>query len=94
MGEHAEREIARGLREGSAESWRALYDAFAAGKPSPLAEPAIQYADYAVWQRDWLQGAVLEKLLKYWKRQLDGVEILQLPTDRKRPTTPMYHGAR
>jgi amino acid adenylation domain-containing protein len=71
-----------------------LYDAFAAGQPSPLAEPAIQYADYAVWQRDWLQGAVLEKLLEYWKRQLNGARILQLPADRKRPATPMYHGAR
>jgi hypothetical protein len=45
-----------------------LYDAFEKGKPSPLPEPAIQYADFAVWQRDWLQGAVLEKQLDYWRQ--------------------------
>jgi hypothetical protein len=48
----------------------ALYGAFAAGRPSPLAEPAFQYADFSDWQREYLQGARLEELLRFWKRQL------------------------
>lgn len=64
----------------------ALYAAFAQGQPSPLPELPIQYADFAVWQRTWLQGAVLEKQLAYWKSQLAGApELLQLPTDFPRP---------
>lgn len=51
----------------------ALYDAFSQGKPSPLPELPIQYADFAIWQRGWLQGEVLEEQLPYWKKQLDGV---------------------
>jgi len=47
-----------------------LYEAFSAGKPSPLPELPIQYADYAAWQRQWLQGAVLEAQLDYWRKQL------------------------
>lgn len=50
--------------------WASLYDAFAAGKPSPLGELPVQYADYAVWQREWLQGTVLDEQLDYWRRQL------------------------
>jgi amino acid adenylation domain-containing protein len=50
--------------------WVTLYNAFAAGKPSPLNELPVQYADYAVWQREWLQGAVLDEQLEYWRRQL------------------------
>src|SRR5262245_33774637 len=56
--------------------WRelaALYDAFSEGRPSPLSELPLQYADYAVWQREWLQGAILEKQLAYWKEHLAGV---------------------
>src|SRR5690349_17618949 len=48
----------------------ALYEAFVAGRPSPLPEPSIQYADFAIWPRQWLQGEVLESQLAYWKRQL------------------------
>jgi non-ribosomal peptide synthetase component F/ubiquinone/menaquinone biosynthesis C-methylase UbiE len=70
-----------------------LYEALAAGQPSPLAEPTIQYADYAVWQRKWLQGAVLENQIEYWKQQLAGVESLQLPTDRPRPPAQTFNGA-
>jgi non-ribosomal peptide synthetase component F/alpha-ketoglutarate-dependent taurine dioxygenase/acyl carrier protein len=51
----------------------ALYEAFSAGKPSPLPELTIQYADFASWQRQWLQGEVLERLLSYWQKQLAGV---------------------
>ncbi|MGH7930764.1 MAG: condensation domain-containing protein, partial [Candidatus Binatia bacterium] len=68
--------------------WReltVLYRAFASGGASPLPELPIQYADYAVWQRDWLQGELLERQLSYWKKQLHGIGAQQLPTDRPRP---------
>ncbi|HTN83814.1 MAG TPA: condensation domain-containing protein, partial [Sorangium sp.] len=64
----------------------ALYEAFSRGLPSPLPELPIQYADYAVWQRAWLSGEVLEAQLAYWKKQLSGAPpALELPTDRPRP---------
>jgi len=72
----------------------ALYEAFSEGKPSPLAELPIQYADFAVWQRQWLQGEALEGQLSYWKRQLDDLPALQLPTDRPRPPVQTHRGAR
>jgi amino acid adenylation domain-containing protein len=73
----------------------ALYGALAAGKPSPLPELPLQYADYAVWQRRWLQGEVLQRHLDYWKRQLGGeLPVLQLPTDRPRPAVQTYRGAK
>ena len=72
----------------------ALYEAFAAGRPSPLPELPIQYADFAVWQQQWLSGEVLEKQLGYWKRQLAGAPPeLSLPTDRPRPPVQTYRGA-
>ena len=71
----------------------ALYESFAAGRPSPLPEPAIQYADFAVWQREWMQGEVLERHLAYWRRQLAGLTPLQIPTDRPRPAVPTFNGA-
>jgi NRPS condensation-like uncharacterized protein len=58
-----------------------LYQAFCAGVSSPLGELPIQYADYAVWQRKWLQGEVLEEQLKYWKKQLEYVPELELPAN-------------
>lgn len=57
-----------------------LYQSYCQGLPSPFADLAIQYADYAVWQREWLQGEVLEEHLQYWRRQLNAVSALQLPT--------------
>ncbi len=72
----------------------ALYRAFAAGEPSPLPELPVQYADYAVWQRKLLQGKVLETQLAYWKKQLDHLPILQLPTDRPRPAVQTVRGAK
>ncbi|HEX2271005.1 MAG TPA: condensation domain-containing protein [Pyrinomonadaceae bacterium] len=73
----------------------ALYEAFSKAEPSPLAELPIQYADYASWQRQFLQGEVLEKQLSYWKNQLAGAPpLLNLPTDRPRPSVPSYRGAR
>ncbi|WP_139253735.1 non-ribosomal peptide synthetase [Hydrococcus rivularis] len=72
----------------------ALYSAFCTGKPSPLLELPIQYADYALWQRDWLQGEVLEKQLNYWQQQLRGeLPLLNLPTDRSRSPDRSYQGA-
>jgi acyl carrier protein len=59
-----------------------LYEAFRTGKPSPLSELSIQYADFSVWQRQWLQGEVLEKQIEYWNKQLAGIsDVHNLPTD-------------
>jgi amino acid adenylation domain-containing protein len=70
-----------------------LYEHFSSGKPSPLSELPIQYADFAVWQRQWLQGEVLEEQMAYWKRQLaDAPAVLELPTDRPRPAVQTYAG--
>ena len=63
----------------------ALYDAYRDGKPSPLPEPTIQYADYAAWQRTWLQGDAIRAQLDYWTDRLAGLPTLELPTDRPRP---------
>ncbi len=72
----------------------ALYQAFNAGLPSPLAELPIQYADFAAWQRRWLQGETLDIQLAYWKRKLGGDRAaLQLPTDRPRPAVQRFRGA-
>ncbi|MEO5729910.1 MAG: amino acid adenylation domain-containing protein, partial [Byssovorax sp.] len=72
----------------------ALYDAFRAGKPSPLPELPIQYADYAIWQRRWLDGGALARQLAYWKNQLAGAPpMLSLPTDRPRPPLQSHRGS-
>ena len=72
----------------------ALYDAFTHGRPSPLAPLAVQYADFAAWQREWLRGEVLDQQLEYWKKQLSGAgEQIELPTDRPGPAVPTYEGA-
>lgn len=71
-----------------------LYDAFFNGRPSPLSELPVQYADYALWQREWLRGDVSERQLEYWKQQLQGIPaILALPTDRPRPLVSNHVGA-
>ena len=73
----------------------ALYTAFAAGRPSPLADLPIQYADYAAWQRGWLQGEVLERQLAFWRRTLaDAPAVLELPPDRPRPAVQTFRGDR
>ncbi|MBZ5490381.1 MAG: non-ribosomal peptide synthase/polyketide synthase [Acidobacteriia bacterium] len=69
-----------------------LYDAFSRGDSSPLAPLQVQYADFAEWQREWLQGELLEKQTAYWKAQLAGVEPLNLPTDRPHPAKPVFTG--
>ena len=71
-----------------------LYQAFAQGRPAPLGELPLQYADYASWQRAFLQGDVLEGQIEYWKEQLKGpLPVLQLPTDRPRPAQRSIRGA-
>jgi natural product biosynthesis luciferase-like monooxygenase protein/FkbM family methyltransferase len=71
-----------------------LYTSFLAGQPSSLPELPIQYADFAIWQRQWLQGDVLEQLLAYWRAQLGGeLPNLDLPTDRPRPAIQTFRGA-
>jgi hypothetical protein len=70
-----------------------LYQAFTAGQPSPLGEPALQYADYALWQRQWLTSQPMQGQLGHWKRQLAGVQVLELPTDRPRPPIQSFQGA-
>src|SRR5579872_3589898 len=69
-----------------------LYEGYVSGKEVDLGELAIQYGDFAEWQREWLQGEVLEEQLKYWREQLEGMEMLQLPTDRVRPAEQSYRG--
>jgi hypothetical protein len=71
-----------------------LYEAAAAGGPPPLPELPVQYADYSVWQRQWLQGEVLERELAYWRSRLAGSPpLLPLPTDRPRPAVQTWRGA-
>ncbi len=69
-----------------------LYAAEVQGRPSPLHALPIQYADYAVWQRGWLQGELLDRELAYWRAALAGVPPLQLPTDRPRPAVQSFRG--
>ncbi|WP_437832128.1 amino acid adenylation domain-containing protein [Sorangium sp. So ce1153] len=73
----------------------ALYTAFVAGQPAPLADPTLQYADFAHWQRQRVEGGLLEAQLAFWKEQLSGQPgVLELPADRPRPATQRYRGAR
>ncbi|HKN83271.1 MAG TPA: amino acid adenylation domain-containing protein [Pyrinomonadaceae bacterium] len=71
-----------------------LYEAYANGREAALPELPIQYADFAVWQREWLRGERLEQQLSYWRAQLaDAPPLLELPTDKPRPTFQTFHGA-
>ncbi len=70
-----------------------LYNAFSQNLPNPLDDLAVQYADFSVWQRNYLQGEVLNRQLRYWKKQLaDAPELLQLPTDYTRPSQESFQG--
>ncbi|MFB2968337.1 amino acid adenylation domain-containing protein [Aerosakkonema sp. BLCC-F183] len=71
-----------------------IYTAFVEKRPFSLPELPLQYADFAEWQHQWLQSEVLETQLAYWRKQLDGISILNLPTDRVRPAIPTYRGAK
>jgi len=66
------------------EEMGALYAAYRDGQPSPLPAPAIQYGDFTLWQREWMQSDVLEKQIKYWAEKLSGLSTLELPIDRPR----------
>ncbi|MFL6284240.1 MAG: amino acid adenylation domain-containing protein, partial [Pyrinomonadaceae bacterium] len=73
---------------------RALYEAYSTGQGSPLAGLPIQYSDYALWQRGWLDGGELERQLSYWREQLSGApEVLEVAGDRVRPSVPTQEGA-
>ncbi|HKM55715.1 MAG TPA: condensation domain-containing protein, partial [Isosphaeraceae bacterium] len=69
-----------------------LYKSVLNGESSPLPEMPIQYVDYAVWQRNWLQGAILDAQLSYWTQQLAGLPDLELPTDRPRRLVASQRG--
>ncbi|MCA2577054.1 MAG: amino acid adenylation domain-containing protein, partial [Microcystis sp. M41BS1] len=72
----------------------ALYNAYIQGLSSPLNPLSIQYGDFTLWQRQWLQGEVLENQLNYWKKQLaDAPTFLPLPTDKPRPAVQTFTGA-
>ncbi|MGC2064077.1 MAG: amino acid adenylation domain-containing protein [Thermodesulfovibrionales bacterium] len=71
----------------------ALYKAFLNGIPSPLPELSVQYVDFSIWQRQWLQGKRLEEQLMFWKEQLTGISPLELPADRPRPWRQTFCGA-
>jgi hypothetical protein len=71
-----------------------LYQAFSQGQPSPLVELPVQYADFAVWQKQWIESEVLEEQLNYWKQQLgDDLPVLELPLDRPRPAIQTFDGS-
>ena len=72
-----------------------LYETFVLSRLSRLAHLPVQYVDFAVWHREWLQGDVLDKSVSYWKKQLAGApSLLELPTDRPRPPSQGFSGAR
>ncbi|MDB4948385.1 MAG: pcbAB [Gemmatimonadetes bacterium] len=71
----------------------ALYEAFREGRPSPLPDLPVQYADFAAWQRGWLSDEVLAPQLAYWRARLaDAPRVMELPTDRPRPTEGRHRG--
>jgi len=70
-----------------------IYDALAADKPSPLPEPRYQYADYALWQKDFLESGAARQQIEYWRGQLAGdPPALELPFDHPHTANPSYHG--
>jgi amino acid adenylation domain-containing protein len=71
-----------------------LYQAYSHGYSSPLPPLKIQYGDFALWQRKYMQGEVLERQLQYWRTQLADLPVLGLPTDRPRPPVASFRGAR
>jgi thioesterase domain-containing protein len=70
-----------------------LYDAYCRGQTSPLPELPLQYPDFAVWQKEWLQTTSLAQQLQYWTRQLSNLPILEVPPDRPRPAGQTFRGA-
>ncbi len=73
--------------------WSAIYEALRAGRSAPLAPLPFQYGDFAGWQREWLQGEVLEREVEHWRERLSGAPfLLALPTDRPRPAVQSFRG--
>lgn len=73
--------------------WSTLYEAYGKGEKSPLPEPQLQYGDYALKQRQGMQGKEIERQMEYWKEQLEGMPgVLHLPTDKKRPAQQSFRG--
>jgi len=73
---------------------KSLYEAFSMGRPSPLPDLPIQFADFACWQREWMKGEVLDSQTSYWKKELAGApSILELPADKPRPASQSFRGA-
>ena len=70
-----------------------IYEAISNGQPSPLPELPLQFADFAVWQRQWLKGENLEAQLSHWRRQLSDIPVLDLPVDKPRPPVQSFRGA-
>jgi amino acid adenylation domain-containing protein len=70
-----------------------LYDAHVAGRPPRLDEPPVQYADYAIWDREWAADAAMQRRVEHWRRRLVGAPTLQLPLDRARPVQRRFKGA-
>src|SRR6185312_5791905 len=75
------------------EELSALYGAYVRGEQERLPELGVQYADYAVWQREWMEGEVLRQQAEYWKKELEGAPaVLELPKDHERAAEPDYAG--
>jgi hypothetical protein len=70
----------------------ALYDAFAAGKSSPLPEPVVQYGDYAEWEQAWVSSPVVRRRMEYWRSHLSGAPSLEFPLDHPRPPVQRFCG--
>ena len=71
----------------------ALYEGYASGNQAALPALTVQYADYSIWQRQYMDGEVLEEKIKYWKEKLEGVATLELPADYSRPQVQRMRGA-
>jgi amino acid adenylation domain-containing protein len=69
-----------------------LYDAFCAGRPTPLPEPRTQYAEYARWEQKWIVESRVEHRLEHWRHHLTPLPVLSLPLDHPRPTSPRFRG--
>ena len=70
------------------------YQAFCLGQPPAVPDLPVQYSDYAAWQREWLQGGILQRQVDYWRQQLTGAPgLLELPTDFPRPARQAFHGS-
>jgi acyl carrier protein len=70
------------------------YEAYRRGHEPELSQLQVQYADYALWQREWLEGGETERQMQYWREQLEGMATLEMPTDHPRPRVQRYRGGR